>query len=102
MLLIGHPGTGKTRRVREELSSALAAGRRATLVVPTASMAEHLQHQLARQGLLIPPRAILPFSRFVERFTPDCTELSSALQILLLEHAPGRTQPPARGRGAGC
>ena len=81
MLLIGPPGSGKTYRVLRELEAALARGERPKMVVPTASMAEHLQHQLARQGLMISPRAVLPLTLFVEGFTPECKELSRALQL---------------------
>ncbi|MBI3694079.1 MAG: PD-(D/E)XK nuclease family protein [Acidobacteria bacterium] len=87
MLLVGPPGSGKTYRVLEELEAALAWGWRATLVVPTSSMAEHLQHQLARRGLATAAQAIVPLSRFMEGWTPECREVSAAMAVLLLERA---------------
>lgn len=87
MLLVSPPGSGKTHRVLTALESALAAGRAALLVVPTASMAEHLQHLMARRGLPVAPRAIQPLSSLVEDLTPDCRELSAATETLLVERA---------------
>jgi len=83
MLLVGPPGSGKTYRVLAALESALAAGRAALLVVPTASMAEHLQHQMARRQEQWPVasgqgRAIQPLSALVEELTPDCRKLPAA------------------------
>lgn len=71
----------------EELASALSEGRRARLVVPTASMAEHLQHELARRGRVVTGDVVVPVAAFVESFTPECTELSFALENLLVEQA---------------
>src|ERR1051325_4970009 len=57
MLLIGPPGSGKTHRVLAAFQAALASldPGRVKLIVPTASMAEHLRHQMARLGMTIPP-----------------------------------------------
>ncbi|HYM12510.1 MAG TPA: PD-(D/E)XK nuclease family protein [Bryobacterales bacterium] len=90
MLLIGPAGSGKTARVLGELEAALGRGEPARLIVPTASMAEHLQHQMARGGLVVSPRTILPLAAFVAHLTPDCRELSPALEILLVERALAR------------
>jgi ATP-dependent helicase/DNAse subunit B len=87
MLLVGPPGSGKTYRVLGELQAASKRGRPVTLVVPTASMAEHLQHELARRGLAVSPNSIVPFTGFIEGLTPDCRELSRAVMPLLLARA---------------
>jgi ATP-dependent helicase/DNAse subunit B len=90
MLLIGPAGSGKTTRVLSELEAALGRGQRACLVAPTASMAEHLQHQMARRGLVVSPRTILPLAGLVADLTPGCREVSPALEILLVERALAR------------
>jgi hypothetical protein len=70
-----------------ELQATLAAGRPALLIVPTASMAEHLQHQLARRGVAGAPHCVRSLSAWVEDLTPDCRELPPASEILLVERA---------------
>ncbi|HZS52052.1 MAG TPA: PD-(D/E)XK nuclease family protein [Bryobacterales bacterium] len=89
MLLTGPPGSGKTSRVLAELISALARGQdpRPILIVPTASMAEHTQHRIARQGILVPPKAILPLQSYIEQLTPASREASAAAEQVLLEAA---------------
>ena len=54
-LLTGPAGSGKTHRVLDKLAAAVREGRAASvkLIVPTASMAEHLQHTLVRRGLVV-------------------------------------------------
>ncbi|MBI3667151.1 MAG: exodeoxyribonuclease V subunit gamma [Acidobacteria bacterium] len=93
-LVIGPPGSGKTRRTLEELESALSVGEPATLVTPTASMAEHLLHQAARRRLAVPGDAILPLRAFVEKFTPDWKELPASIATLLVERALERAAAP--------
>lgn len=68
LLLTGPAGSGKTTAVLQEFRSALAedpAG--ALLVVPTATMAEHLRNRLARDGLVFRPGAVTTFSKLVGR-----------------------------------
>jgi hypothetical protein len=57
------------------------------LIVPTASMAEHLQHELARQGVAGAPTAVRSLSAWVQELTPECRELPPASEILLVERA---------------
>ncbi len=59
-LLIGPPGSGKTTQVLEEFVAASRGGG-ARLVVPTATMAEHLRHELARRGCHVRPRPSPPW-----------------------------------------
>jgi RecB family exonuclease len=87
MLLVGPPGSGKTHRVLAGLAEARAAGRGVLLVVPTASMAGHLRHQLARQGSPVSPEWIQPLRSFVENLTPECRELSPAAEAILAERS---------------
>ena len=89
MLLIGPSGSGKTHRVLAEFEAALAVTdpTRVKLVVPTASMAEHLQHDLARRGRVVQPGSILPFGAYVAALTPGCVEATATTQALLIEQA---------------
>jgi RecG-like helicase len=45
-LLLGRAGTGKTHHCLARLALELAAGRKALLLVPTYSQAEHLRYLL--------------------------------------------------------
>ena len=73
MIVVGEPGSGKTRFVLQRVERAVRSGRSAKvlLVTPTASMARHLAHQLARLGLAVPGGLVLPIGRLTERLTPD-------------------------------
>jgi RecB family exonuclease len=85
-LLVGPPGSGKTKLVLNRVADG-----NAQLVVPTASMAEHLLHEMARGDSAVAPDAILPLAGYVAALTPGCREVSPALEILLLEQALERT-----------
>ncbi len=100
MLLIGPPGSGKTHRVLEELEACLGRKKPAMLVTPTASMAEHLQHQLARRGLVV-STAVLPLADYAASFTPQYRELSPAMETLLVERAVEQAAPPEFAAVAG-
>ena len=87
MLLIGPPGSGKTHFVLAAVESALREGRdqEVILIVPTASMAEHLLHTLARRGLAVPNRIVQTVAHFVEQLTPNLAEADSALESWVVE-----------------
>ena len=85
-MLVGPPGSGKTKLVLNRVADG-----NAQLVVPTASMAEHLLHEMARGDSAVAPDAILPLAGYVAALTPGCREVSPALEILLLEQALERT-----------
>ncbi len=79
VLLAGPPGSGKTTRLVERLKEAARDGRDdLRLLVPTATMAEHLLHELARTGLLARPRTIQTLWRFVESLVPELPEVPAA------------------------
>ena len=65
-LIRGVPGAGKTALVFREFKDALrsgAAGLR--IVVPTATLVRHFQHELARDGVVFSPRSVVSLSRFL-------------------------------------
>ena len=89
MLLIGPPGSGKTHYVLERLKAAVRDARspHVKLIVPTASMARHLLHTLARRGLVVPADLVQTIGDFVRRLTPDLREPTPAANSWLLGRA---------------
>ena len=87
MLLVGPPGTGKTHFVLNAVESAVREGRDrdVVLVVPTASMAEHLIHTLARRGVTVPTHVIRTIATYVEEFTPELREAEPAVESWLVD-----------------
>jgi ATP-dependent helicase/DNAse subunit B len=88
LLLSGPPGSDRTSRVLAEFRQALprdTSGIR--LLVPTAAMAEHLRHKLAREGFVLRPNLILTLSKFVAPWAEDLPEVSPAVLYLLVEKA---------------
>jgi ATP-dependent helicase/DNAse subunit B len=66
-LVRGAPGCGKTALVFREFKAALRAGRKdLRIVVPTATLVRHFQHELARDGVVFSPRCVTSLSRFVK------------------------------------
>ena len=89
MLLICPPGSGKTHYVLERLEAAVRDARspHVKLIVPTASMARHLLHTLARRGLVVPADLVQTIGDFVRRLTPDLREPTPAANSWLLGRA---------------
>src|SRR5277367_1157862 len=65
-LIRGAPGSGKTALVFREFKDALRTGRAdLRIVVPTATLVRHFQHELARDGVVFSPRSVVSLNRFV-------------------------------------
>src|SRR5579872_3959862 len=99
LLLAGPPGSGMTSRILNEFRQALrrnAAG--IHLLTPTATMAEHFSHQLAREGFVLRPNAILTLSKFIAPWTEDLPEISAASFYLLVERVARAIAPPEFAR----
>ena len=79
LLLTGPPGSGKTHFVLEKLREALRAGVNAQLITPTATMAEHLRNQLAREGFVLRSSSIQTLSRFIHPLAGEQVEISPAI-----------------------
>jgi RecB family exonuclease len=93
-LVRGGPGAGKTALVFRELKQSLHSGR---LIVPTATLVRHFQHELARDGEVFPPSAVISLSRFAaERAAPlrPCPPglLRALVRDILRRHAPPEFQ----------
>ncbi len=65
-LVRGAPGSGKTALVFKEFKAALQTGRTdIRIVVPTATLVRHYQHELARAGVVFSPNAVISLNRFI-------------------------------------
>ncbi len=65
-LIRGAPGSGKTRQVFREFKAALRSGEtNLRLVVPTATLVRHFQHELARDGVVFSPRSVVSLNRLL-------------------------------------
>lgn len=86
-LILGPPGSGKTRLCLSRLRQALGAGRdTCRLVVPTATMAEHLRNELAREGFVFKPGLVTTFTKFVEPYCLATPAIGTGgLEILTAE-----------------
>ena len=86
-LILGPPGSGKTTSCLDRLRDALRAKRETCrLIVPTATMGEHLRNELAREGFVFKPALVSTFTKFVEPYcvaTPGVT--SGAIEIIVAE-----------------
>src|ERR1051326_375610 len=101
-LILGPAGSGKTASILNEFREALRAHNHAVrLLVPTATLAEHLQNQLAREGLVFRRSLIQTLSRFVHAWAHDLPEVPDAVFYLLVEEAAHRVNRPEFARVAG-
>jgi ATP-dependent helicase/DNAse subunit B len=93
---------GKTATVVDEFREALRAGDGGVrLLVPTATMTEHLQHRFAREGFVFRPSLIQTLSGFVQTITPDLRQAPDTVLYLLVEDAVRRVGRPEFARVAG-
>ena len=100
-LLRGAPGSGKTALVFREFSEAARSGRGASphtggirIVVPTATLVRHSQHELARSGLVFDPALIVSLSKFALDCVPHLQLVSAGLMRALVRDALTRLRLP--------
>ncbi len=94
-LVRGSPGSGKTALIFREFKAALAGNRAETrIVVPTATLVRHFQHELARDGIVLAPRSVVSMNRFVRECAGDATVVPDSLLRLLVRDALQRLNPP--------
>ena len=76
------------------LRGAILAGRSdVRLLVPTATLAEHRRHELAREGLVFSPDLVQTFSRYVATLVPEIKQVSEPLFELIAERALREVRP---------
>ena len=92
---LGAPGSGKTTRLLEDHIRPRVRAFRDDfrLVVPTATMAEHLRNSLAREGLTVRSDTILTVAAHAKELAPaarvlDATVVEARLIELLASHCP--------------
>jgi RecB family exonuclease len=87
LLLTGPPSSGKTSYCLDRIREHLRAGdRNWRLLVPTATLAEHLRNQLAREGFVFSPIAISTLVKFVDNLAADLPQISEGgLEIITAE-----------------
>lgn len=95
-LLTGPPGSGKSETILRKIRR-LLTGRRSDflLLTPTATMAEHLSHRLAREGFVFSPAVIQTLAEFVQDQAPGLTPCSHAAERLILDEALDAAPPQA-------
>src|SRR5579872_3063467 len=94
-LLTGPTGSGKTFSALETIRDALRSGDTGVrLLVPTATMAQHLRNELAREGLVFSTGSVQTIWRFIEPWAADCPEVSRALLTILVEKTVRRLHLP--------
>ena len=93
-LIRGAPGSGKTALVFREFKAALAEGRTdVRLIAPTATLVRHFQHELARDGVVISPRAVVSMNRFVRECAGEFATAPDGLLRLVVRDALRRLDP---------
>jgi ATP-dependent helicase/DNAse subunit B len=90
-LLTGPAGSGKTSFVLERLREALRAGGESIrLLAPTATMAQHLQNRIAREGFVLRRGLIQTLSGFIDAWAGGVRQPSDATLYLIVEQAVDR------------
>ena len=100
-MLIGPAGSGKTPYILDCLRQALRSGNDSVrLLVPTATLAQHLQNQIAREGFVFHRNLIQTLYAFVENWAGDRPQAPDAVVYLMVEEAVKRVQRPEFARVA--
>src|ERR1035438_10271865 len=95
----GPSGSGKTHRILAEFRDAVRSRRSGIrLVVPTATLVQHLRHELAREGLVFSPRCILTLSAFSTEICGDLAMADNATWTLAAETAVREVNAPEFAR----
>ena len=100
-MLAGPAGSGKTTAVLDSFRSALRRDPASVrLLTPTATMAEHFRHLLAREGFVFHPRVVTTLPGFVGDWA-ELPRIPGPVLFLAVERAIERLQLPAFARVAG-
>jgi hypothetical protein len=99
LILTGPSGSGKTHRILAEFRDAVKARRtNVRLVVPTATLVQHLRHELAREGLVFNPRCIVTLAGFIGEICADLKLAGNAPLTLAAEAAVREVDAPEFAR----
>ena len=94
-LLTGPAGSGKTAFCLDRVREAIRAGQRGVrLLTPTATMAQHLRNQLAREGLVFGARTVQTLHAFVEEWAGGIREASEPVLYLIVEEVARQVARP--------
>src|SRR5262245_24895225 len=94
-LILAPPGSATTITELNQLREALRSRNEGVrLLVPIATLAQHLQNQLAREGFVFRPSLIQTLSRFIEPWVAEMREASDAVLYLIVEEAARRANRP--------
>ena len=83
-LITGPPASGKSKAALE----AFLSDPRSTLLVPTATMAEHIRNEQARAGVATRPNRIQTLAKFIEPFTDLKDAPGSLVHLLIAQRFP--------------
>jgi ATP-dependent helicase/DNAse subunit B len=98
-LLTGPAGSGKTASILDQLRDALRARDHSIrLLVPTATLAQHLQNQLAREGFVFPRVVVETLYAFIETYAADAAQVPETALHLIVEAAARRLNRPEFAR----
>ena len=98
-LLTGPAGSGKTASILDQLRDALRAGNHTVrLLVPTATLAQHLQNQLAREGFVFPRAIVQTLNAFIASYAADAPQVPDTALYLIVEAAARRLNRPEFAR----
>ncbi len=94
-LLTGPAGSGKTARVLAEFRDSLQThGDQVRLLVPTATLSEHLRNELARDGVVFRSRSVSTLAQWTGEVAPDFPVVDPIFFQLMVEDAVHRLQRP--------
>jgi ATP-dependent helicase/DNAse subunit B len=100
-LLSGSAGSGKTTFVLDRLREALRdRDRSVRLLVPTATLAQHLRNRMAREGFVFSRSLIGTLSGFVNPWAGDIPQVPDPVLYLIVEDAVRRVARPEFARVA--
>ena len=95
LLVTGPAGSGKTAFVLDRFREALRAGNDAIrLLAPTATLAQHLQNQFAREGFVFRRQLVQTLYGFVDDWAGDLPEVPDTVLYLIVEQAARRVNRP--------
>src|ERR1039458_6668031 len=98
-LLTGPAGSGKTTILLNQFRDALRAGGEGVrLLTPTATLAQHLQNEVAREGLVFHRNLIQTLNAFVEESAGGVRLAEQPVLYLLVEQAARRLRRPEFAR----